>query len=53
MLDGAGAATATFSVPAGSNPSLAGVVIHHAALLLDPLLAPVDTTGAVRVRLIP
>lgn len=52
-LDAAGAATATFTVPNGSNPSLAGVVFHHAALLLDPLLAPVDTTGAVRVRLIP
>lgn len=34
-LDGDGTGTATFSLPAGSDPSFAGIVGTHAALLLD------------------
>ncbi len=40
-LDGDGIGTATFSLPAGSDPSFAGLVGTHAALLLDL------STGAV------
>jgi PKD repeat protein len=37
-LDSLGTATATVTLPAGSDPSLAGAVVHHAYLVLDPLL---------------
>ena len=34
-LDAAGAATAQVVVPALANPVLAGVVLHHATVVLD------------------
>jgi hypothetical protein len=40
-LDGTGQATAQIAVPAGSSPSLAGVVLHHSMIGLD------FTAGAV------
>jgi glucose/arabinose dehydrogenase len=35
-LDGAARASATLLVPAGSDPILAGVTLHHAYVLFDP-----------------
>ncbi len=34
-LDGAGQATAAVTLPAGTNPALAGLTIHHAFVVLD------------------
>jgi trimeric autotransporter adhesin len=36
ILDAVGSATAAFSLPAGSNPSFAGLTLQHAAALFDP-----------------
>ena len=36
-----GSATASFSLPAGSNPALWGIVLNHAYVAFDPLTAEV------------
>ncbi|QDU65136.1 FG-GAP repeat protein [Engelhardtia mirabilis] len=54
FLDADGDATATFQLPAGSDPVLAGLTVHHAALAIDPSLAAiVDVTNAYRAELLP
>ncbi len=35
LLDAQGAADAAFTLPAGSNPALAGLVLHHAFVAID------------------
>jgi choice-of-anchor B domain-containing protein len=42
LLDGDGRAAATFSLPPGTDPGLAGLTIHHAFLVFDDALAPGD-----------
>ena len=52
---GSTAYIATLNVPAGVYPGLAGLTVHHAALVLDtvaPLLVT-DATNAVALTLIP
>ncbi len=51
VLDSNGRATATLTVPPGLSPSLAGVVFHHAAVLLDPTLVVTDATNPVPLAL--
>jgi hypothetical protein len=53
LLDAQGRATVTFQMPAGSSPSLAGLVLHHAAAVLSPTLTVQRTTNAVPVELVP
>ena len=36
-LDAAGKATSTFTLPAGFDPTLVGITIHHAAVVFDPI----------------
>ncbi|MEM7306293.1 MAG: FG-GAP repeat protein [Planctomycetota bacterium] len=53
-LDGAGSASASFALPAGFDPTLAGTKLHHAALLLDPLqLTALASTEAEPLALVP
>ena len=57
-LDAAGQAAATFTVPAGLSPSLAGIVFHHAYVTLDlvqiPGAAVVDfASNAAGFQLVP
>ncbi len=54
LLDASGFAPAAFALPPGFDPSLAGVVLHHAALLLQPVpLTPLAATPAVPLALVP
>lgn len=57
LLDMNGGGTATLTIPAGSNPAFAGVLIHHAAIVLkiDPLgnLTTPVVTNAAPLRFIP
>ena len=41
VLDGAGEASAALVVPAGTDPGLAGLTLHHAFAVIDPLLVNV------------
>jgi len=55
-LDGSGLASAGFSIPAGSDPALAGLRVHHAFVVVD--LAPLPpvirlVSNAIPVDLIP
>lgn len=53
-LDGAGKATAQITLPAGSNPALAGYELHHAYVLLE--FAPLGLTYSSNpsmLRLVP
>ena len=52
-LDGTGRATATFALPAGSDPALAGILLHHAGAALDAGLGVTQTTNAVPLVLLP
>ena len=55
-LDAAGQASAAFSLPAGTDPALAGVVLHHAFVALDfssPVPAISLASNAVAVKLLP
>ncbi|MAG56515.1 MAG: hypothetical protein CMJ83_09515 [Planctomycetes bacterium] len=51
-LDPQGQATVAFQLPAGSAPSLAGIVLHHAAAIIGPLLTVDAVTNAVPVELV-
>ncbi|QDU69410.1 hypothetical protein [Engelhardtia mirabilis] len=51
FLDGQGAGTAGFSLPAGSDPALAGIDLHHAYLLPLPVLD--FASNAVSFSLVP
>lgn len=54
-LDAFNTATTTFSLPAGSNPAVAGTTLHHAYLTLD-ITSVLDisfVSEAVQVALIP
>ena len=57
LLDAqAGTAAASFTVPPGSPPGLAGTVYHHAYLLLDlspPFPAVVLASNPVELELVP
>jgi hypothetical protein len=53
-LDPAGQASASFSLPAGFDPILAGLTLHHGAAVLDPLtLLPLFTSTAFPLELVP
>ncbi len=52
LLDGNGNASAAFVLPPGSNPALAGVVFHHAALISN-FLVVVQASNAVGLQLQP
>jgi hypothetical protein len=51
-LDGAGRATAAFGLPAGFPPSLAGLVVHHAFVVLGTT-GLLEASNALPVTLIP
>ena len=54
VLDAFGRADATFEVAPGSAPSLAGLMLHHAYVVLDPAsFQPTAVSGAVAVGLVP
>lgn len=52
-LDGAGQATITFQVPPPANPAWAGIVLHHAAVVLNAGLTVDLATNPVAVTLVP
>ena len=57
-LDAMGQASAAFTIPAGTDPSLAGLVLHHAFVALDltsiPGAAVVDfASNAVGFQTVP
>lgn len=53
-LDSAGRGFPTFSLPADSSSSIAGITAHHAALTLDLVAPVVDfTPNAVALELAP
>lgn len=54
VLDGSGNASASFTLPAGSNGALVGIEAHHACVVLDPALPIVTrTTNAVPLTFAP
>jgi hypothetical protein len=54
VLDDQGRYDARFVVPGGANASLAGLVLRHACLLIDPATFEfVDASNAVEVELVP
>jgi len=54
FLSGSGTAQAQLGVPAGSDPSLAGLTLHHAFAVLDPItLAPEFASNPVALALQP
>lgn len=54
LLDPLGRAVSTITVPPGSNPTLAGLTLHHAGLLLDSgTLAAEKATEAIPLALTP
>jgi hypothetical protein len=56
LLDASGDATATFTLPPSTDPSLAGLTVHHAGFALDlvggAFVLP-EVTNAVPVTLVP
>ncbi len=46
VLDGSGAASATFTLPAGTDPALAGLELNHAFLVIDPVAGAVTHTSS-------
>ncbi|MFT5286826.1 MAG: hypothetical protein ACI8TQ_002999 [Planctomycetota bacterium] len=52
MLDGTGQALSTFTIPAGTDPSLAGVTLNHAYLAASVLGFPEFASNAVPVTLV-
>jgi hypothetical protein len=52
-LDGSGAATVTFTLPPGLDPSLAGFELHHASVVLDLAAALAFVSNAQGVMLAP
>jgi hypothetical protein len=53
FLDASGHASPAFALPAGSDPAVAGLELHHAAIVLGPGLAPLHVSNAVRLMLRP
>jgi hypothetical protein len=54
VLDGAGHATCTLTLPPGTAPSLAGVTIHHAFGLLNLAIGGADyVSNAIELELLP
>lgn len=54
VLDGIGAATSALDVAPGTDPSLVGLLLHHAYLVIDPITFEVaHASNAVRVELVP
>ena len=54
ILDGAGTGGAALVLPPGSNPALAGALVHHAFGVYDPLLAQITfVSNAVPLQLDP
>ncbi len=53
VLDTAGAAAATFTLPAGAAPSAIGSTIHHAFVALKPSGAVAFASGAVPLAIVP
>ena len=54
VLGATGNASAAFTLPAGLDPALAGAVLHHAFVALDPVLATVElASNAVAIELVP
>jgi hypothetical protein len=52
VLDPSGKGTAKFTLPALSDPTLAGLVAHHAAIAIDPLtFVPEKPTCATKLTL--
>ncbi len=52
-LDSSGAATTSFQLPAGFNPSLIGLQLHHAFGVLDSTVTVVFTSNATPLTLVP
>jgi hypothetical protein len=50
-LDGSGRATATFTLPPGVDPGLAGLVLYHSAVVFS--LGVVDASNPVPLTLVP
>ena len=53
FLDGAGRASASFFLPAGTAPGLAGAVLYHAASALNGNLVATKATNPLPVLLAP
>lgn len=54
VLDPWGRGTAAFTLPAGADPALAGLLLHHAYVVLDGTTLAVElASNAVPLRLIP
>ncbi|MEM7310919.1 MAG: hypothetical protein AAF682_29890 [Planctomycetota bacterium] len=54
VLDAAGGAAASFGLPAGSNPALAGATVAHAFAVVDPLGFAVElVSNSAAVELLP
>lgn len=55
FLDGDGAGNSKFGIPAGTNPTLAGTVLHHAAITVDIFGTGIlsTATNPVKVTLVP
>ncbi len=53
VLNELGRADAQFRVPNGLDPSFAGLVLHHAAVTLDPANGALAASNAVAVELVP
>ena len=54
VLDAGGGAVVPFTLPPGTTPSLAGSVVHHAFVAVDPLTGEVTlASGAAPAKLVP
>jgi hypothetical protein len=53
LLDASGAAQPTFTLPALSDPALAGLVVEHAVVVLNADLAPPVVSSPAAITLIP
>ena len=53
VLDASGRATPSLTIPAGSDPGLAGVVLYHAVVTTSVIGTAEAATGAIDVTLVP
>lgn len=53
VLSGAGTASASFQVPAGTSPSLVGTIVHHAVVTFSTTGTLTSTSNAVPVVMVP
>ena len=51
LLDAFGEAAASFTIPPGSSPALAGLTLHHAYVVFGPMV--VFASNPVPLRLVP